>query len=108
MAQGEAPRPGGIDLVSVVAAVGGVLGVLFVLWFLSGSGTDLLALGGLAVFPIVVLVLSIAELWFAYGARTRKAWSLGPGLRAASFLLAVCLIGLMGLALYVYFGNVTY
>ena len=89
-----AARPTGITILAVLAAIGGVLGIL--------GGVALVGLGGLAagatgsaayfglgaVAGVIVLVLGVLNLTFAYGAWTLKpwAWPLGVGLQVAGLI----------------------
>lgn len=88
-------RPTGITILAVLAAIGGILGIfgafaLFGLGALSVAVTGFLS-GGFAVFwGLVTLVVSIVNLFFAYGAWFLKpwAWMLGVGVEAASVVIA--------------------
>jgi uncharacterized membrane protein len=88
--QGDAaPRSGGINSLAILAAISGVVGL--------GAGLLLLAatLGEEGWGPpvaLVVLVVSVAELAFAYGAWTHAAWAVKPERRAAAFAVAIALI----------------
>jgi len=74
--QGGMARPTGVTILAVLAAIGGVFGIL--------GGVALLGLGGLFaaaglggfafIFGLVLLVVGIADLAFAYGAWTLKPW----------------------------------
>ena len=74
--QGGMARPTGVTILAVLAAIGGVFGIL--------GGVALLGLGGLFaaaglggfafIFGLVLLVVGIAYLAFAYGAWTLKPW----------------------------------
>lgn len=92
-----ATRPTGLTILAVLAAIGGVLGII--------AGLGLLALGGLAaastgaaglfglgaIFGLLALVTGALSLAFAYGAWTLKpwAWPLGVALQAVSLAIAV-------------------
>jgi len=90
-------RPQGVTILAVLAAIGGVLGLLAGLFALgiggavaaaSGSG----ALGGLvSVLGIVAIAQGALALAFAYGAWTLKpwAWMLGIVAFGISLVLAV-------------------
>jgi hypothetical protein len=93
-------RPTGITVLAVLSAIGGVLGILggsaavFGGAFLgvAGAAAGVGALGGLlAVVGLIILALSIAQLFLAYGFWTIKpwAWRLGVALSAASIAFAV-------------------
>lgn len=95
-------RPTGITILAVLAAIGGVLGLL--------AGVALLGLGGIAAGAtgnaaffglgafagIVTVAISIAQLAFAYGAWTLQpwAWSLGVVLSLVSIVWSV--VGALG------------
>jgi hypothetical protein len=86
-------RPTGVTILAVLAAIGGVFGILGGLALL-GIGTFFASagLGGLAfVFGLIALAVGIAELAFAYGAWTLKpwGWTLGIVLAAVSIVLYV-------------------
>jgi len=86
-------RSRGITALAIVAATGGVLGILAGMWLPTakiGSGGRGLVVG------LVVLVLSVIEFAFAYGAWTLTPWALKPGPRAIGFAVAIALI-LVGL-----------
>jgi len=88
-------RPMGVTILAVLAAIGGVLGILagLVLVGLSSSvaATDMaLPLSGaVAILGIVSIVLGIGELAFAYGAWGLKpwAWMLGIVLEAVGIVV---------------------
>jgi hypothetical protein len=70
---GAMRRPRGITVLAILAAIGGVLGLLAALALTLGIGRwDLLG-------ALVVLVVSVAELAFAYSAWTQTPWALKPG-----------------------------
>ena len=84
-------RPLGITILAILAAVGGVLGLLgsvALLGLFSAAGGLFMILG------LISLVLSVLYLVFAFGAWTLKpwGWTLGVGLAAAS--VVITLIGL--------------
>ena len=85
------PRSRLITILAVVAGSGGVLGILAGMWFISAQL-------GIAwwVLPasLGVLVVSGAELAFAYGLWTLVPWSLRPWQRAAALIVSVALIAL--------------
>jgi uncharacterized membrane protein (DUF2068 family) len=88
-------RPTGVTIIAVLAAIGGVLGIL--------SGLALIGLGGFiaasgvtggALAPIVGLLLlayGVLALVLAYGFWTLKpwAWTLGIGLQAAGIVINI-------------------
>lgn len=92
-----ATRPLGITILAVLAAIGGVFAILggialVGLMGVAGASTGSPALFGLgAVFGLVILVVGVAYIAFAYGAWTLKpwAWPLGVALAAISLLLSV-------------------
>jgi hypothetical protein len=84
-------RPLGVTILAILAAIGGVLGLLgsvALLGLFSAAGGLFMILG------LVSIVLSVLYLVFAYGAWTLQpwGWTLGVGLAAASVVLT--LIGL--------------
>ncbi len=90
--QGDArPRTRGTTALAIFAAIGGVIGLLAGLWLLgSALGNGSWPLATLLV-ALVVLVVSVAELAFAYSAWTQTGWALKPGPRAVGFALAIAL-----------------
>jgi hypothetical protein len=86
-------RPTGVTILAVLAALGGIFGILAGLALLGlGSFVAATGLGGLAfVFGLIVLVIGIAELALAYGFWTAKpwAWQYGILLQVVSVLVAV-------------------
>jgi hypothetical protein len=96
--QGDAaPRSGGINTLAILSAIGGVVGL--------GAGLLLLAatLGDGGWGPpiaLVVLVVSVVELAFAYGTWTQAAWAMGSGPRAAGFAVAIVLIAVGALIVF--------
>ena len=101
-------RPQIVTILAVLAAIGGVFGILgafglFALGAAGGllagaAGADLgFMVGGFAIFwGLVTLIVSAADLAFAYGAWFLKPWGwlLGIGLQGASILMA--LVNLIG------------
>jgi hypothetical protein len=85
-------RPTGVTVLAIVAAIGGVLGILGSLALL-GIGAVFSAVGGsfAAVFGLLLLALSVAELAIAYGFWTAKpwAWTWGITLQAAGVIIAL-------------------
>lgn len=80
---------------AMLASIGGAIGLLAGLLLLSSA----LGIGGWGlVVALVVLVVALAELAFAYSAWTRTPWALKPGPRAAGFAAAIALI-LLGVAI---------
>ena len=93
-------RPTGVTILAILAAIGGVLGLL--------SGVALLGLGGIAAGAtgnaaffglgafagIISVAIAIASLAFAYGAWMLQpwAWSLGVVLQLVSLVWAVLLV----------------
>jgi hypothetical protein len=82
--QAPQARPTGITILAILAAIGGVFGLLggLAIIGLGGvaagylGGTEGAAVGGLAVFGgLVVLVTAVLALAFAYGAWTLKPWA---------------------------------
>ena len=88
--QGDtAPRPSRTNGLAILAASGGIVGLLAGLLLLAAT----LAGGGLGPpMAVVVLVFSVVELAFAYGTWTQAAWAVTPERRAAGFALAIALI----------------
>lgn len=90
--QGDAmSRTRGTTALAIFAAIGGVIGLLAGLWLVGvalGNGSwPLVTL----LVALVVLVVSVAELAFAYSAWTQTGWALKPGPRAVGFALAIAL-----------------
>jgi len=90
---GATQRPTGVTIIAVLAAIGGVFGLLASLVFLGlGAATTATGLGGLAfVAGLIILAYSILSLILAYGFWTLKpwAWPLGVGVQALGVLQAV-------------------
>jgi hypothetical protein len=90
-------RPRIITILAVLAAIGGVFGILagiglMGLGAVSGVVGAGFLVGGLAIFwGLLTLVLSVAELAFAYGAWGLKpwAWMLGIVLQGVSIFMAL-------------------
>ena len=88
--QGDtAPRPSGITQLAILAAIAGVLGLLAGFLLLAATLGDA---GWGTPAALGILVVSVAELAFAYGAWTQSAWAMGSGPRAAGFAVAIALI----------------
>jgi hypothetical protein len=101
-------RPQFVTIIAVLAAIGGVFGILgaFALFGLGAVGGALAAqagvdlgflVGGFAIFwGLVTLIVSAADLLFAYGAWYLKPWGwlLGIGIQGANILIA--LVNLLG------------
>lgn len=89
-------RPTGVTILAVLAAIGGVLGILagLVLVGLSSSVSDLAipGLSGLvAILGLLTIVISVGELAFAYGAWGLKpwAWMLGIVLEVVGIVVSL-------------------
>lgn len=86
-------RPLGITVIAILAAIGGVFGIINGLGLMTGGGL-LGALGvtvlGLppVVYGVIVLVIGAAELYAAYGAWNLKGW-------AWMWLLVLQVIGIL-------------
>lgn len=78
MQGGYGGRPTGITILAILAALGGIFGVLGGLTLL-GLGSFFFAASGLGslavIFGVVVLAIGLAELYFAYGAWTLQTWA---------------------------------
>ena len=99
-------RPTGVTILAILAAIGGVLGLLAGLAVvglggLAGGvvgGAAGAAIGGFAVISgLIVLVLAVLELVLAYGFWTLQpwAWQLGVILSAVNILIQI--LGVLGI-----------
>jgi hypothetical protein len=101
MATTPRARPTGVTILAVLAAIGGVLGLL--------GGIALLGLGGLAaaggsgllasygaIFGILAIVQGALALAFAYGAWTLKPWAWMLGIIAFGISLALSVLNVVG------------
>jgi hypothetical protein len=86
----------GVTILAILAAIGGVLGILGGLALIGlSSVTADLAIPGLsglvAILGVATVAISIAELFFAYGAWGLKpwAWMLGIGLEVAAIVVDI-------------------
>jgi hypothetical protein len=98
-----AERPTGVTILAILAAIGGVFGLLGGIVLLGAGGLAAgggqAALGGLAaIFGLLALVLGVLNLALAYGFWTLKpwAWPLGVGLQIASLVITAITILLSG------------
>ncbi len=88
-------RPTGITVLAVLAAIGGVFGILGGL-ALIGVGTFVASstgLGGLAaILGLIALAYGVLSLVLAYGFWTLQpwAWTLGVGLEVAGVVISSC------------------
>jgi hypothetical protein len=83
------PRSRAITFLAIVAGTGAVLGILAGMWFISAQ----LALAWwILPASLGVLLVSGAELVFAYGLWTLVPWSLKPWQRAIGLVVAIVLI----------------
>jgi uncharacterized membrane protein len=86
-------RPTGITIIAVLAAIGGIFGLLASLVLLGvGAAGTASGLGGLAfVAGIIVLAYAVLSLVLAYGFWTLKswAWPLGVGVQVLGVVQAV-------------------
>jgi hypothetical protein len=91
-------RPTGITVLAVLAAIGGVFGLLGALALFGLSG--LVAATGLSglvmITAIMLLAYSVMSLAFAYGAWTLKPWAWPLGVAAMALSVVTTLIGLVG------------
>jgi uncharacterized membrane protein (DUF2068 family) len=91
----------GVTILAVLAAIGGVLGLL--------AGVALLGLGGVAaaggagllasfgaIFGIVAIVQGVLALAFAYGAWTLQPWAWTLGIVAFGLSLALNVLNVVG------------
>lgn len=86
-------RPREASALAILAAIGGAMGILAGLVLLGAA----LGSGGWGlVVALVVLVVALAELAFAYSAWTQTPWALKSVPRAAGFAGAIALIVLGG------------
>jgi hypothetical protein len=85
----QTQRPTGITILAVLAAIGGVFGLLAAITALGFAGVAAGALGGtvglaagslLVIGGIILLVASVINLAFAYGAWNLKPWAWVLGL----------------------------
>ena len=101
MATTPRARPTGVTILAVLAAIGGVLGLL--------GGIALLGLGGLAaaggsgllasygaIFGILAIVQGALALAFAYGAWTLQPWAWMLGIVAFGISLALSVLNVVG------------
>jgi len=97
-------RPMGVTILAILAAIGGVFGLLgsLALIGLGGvvggvvGGSSGLALGGLTVVSgLVLLVLSVAELAVAYGFWTLRPWAWLVGMVVAGLGIVFALLGVL-------------
>lgn len=87
--EGVPRRPSGNIALAVLTTIGGVLGLLAGLYMLLIT----MASGGVGlVIALVTVVVSVAELAFAYGTWTLAGWALRPGARAVGFAVAIAII----------------
>ena len=95
--QGDtAPRSSGTIQLAILAAIGGIVGLLSGLLLLAAT----LAGGGWGPpIAVVVLVFSVVELAFAYGTWPGAAWAVTPERRSAGFAVAIALI-VVGVAIF--------
>jgi hypothetical protein len=92
-------RPSPVILLAVLAFVLGAMRAMLSLSILTGAsflatrGDDT---GGLMLYGLVLLALSLADLTLGYGAWNLKswAWPLGVGLQIAALALAVALLAI--------------
>jgi hypothetical protein len=93
-------RPQGVTILAVLAAIGGVLGILAGVALLglgglaaAGSGNGILG-GSIAIFGLIAVVQSVLLLAFAYGAWMLKpwAWTLGVVAEVIGLILSVLFI----------------
>lgn len=101
MATTPRARPTGVTILAVLAAIGGVLGLL--------GGIALLGLGGLAaaggsgllasygaIFGILAIVQGALALAFAYGAWTLQPWAWMLGIVAFGISLGLSVLNVVG------------
>ena len=92
-------RPQGVTILAILAAIGGVFGLLGSVALIGIGGATAAAGGGflsgfIAIFGIVALAQSVLLLAFAYGAWTLQpwAWMLGVAAEVVGIVIAVLLI----------------
>ena len=92
-------RPQGVTILAILAAIGGVFGLLGSVALVGIGGVTAAAGGGflsgfIAIFGLVALVQSVLLLAFAYGAWTLQpwAWMLGVAAEIVGIVIAVLLI----------------
>jgi hypothetical protein len=92
-------RPQGVTILAVLAAIGGVLGIVAgaalagIGGLVAGSGAGFLA-GFIAVFGLIAIAQSVLLLAFAYGAWTLQpwGWTLGVIAEVVGLVLSVLFI----------------
>jgi uncharacterized membrane protein (DUF2068 family) len=83
-------RPTGVTILAVLAAIGGVFGIIGGL-ALVGFGGAVAGAGLAMIVGLFLLVYGVLALFLAYGFWTLKpwAWTLGVGLQAAGIVLNI-------------------
>jgi hypothetical protein len=94
--EGYMQRPTGVTILAVVAAIGGIFGVLGGLSLL-GLGAIFAVVGGGFAFIVglIVLAIGIADLALAYGFWTMKAWAWTWGITIQAVGVLISLIELV-------------
>lgn len=99
-------RPTGVTILAILAAIGGVLGLLGGLTVIGvgGMAGGLIggaagaAIGGLAVISgLIVIVLAVLELALAYGFWTLRPWAWQLGVILAAIQIVVAVLGVLGI-----------
>src|SRR5437762_13688505 len=87
--QTTSARPTGVTIIAVLALIGGVLGILGSLLLILVSAATLS--GGLFIYAILTLILSVGELAFGIGAWSLRPWActLGVAIEIVSVVLSI-------------------
>lgn len=102
-------RPTGVTILAILAAIGGVLGLLGGLaiigigglagGFIGGAAGA--AIGGLAVIGgLIVLVLAVLELVLAYGFWNLRPWAWQLGVILAAVQIVIAILGVLRIVFY--------
>jgi hypothetical protein len=99
-------RPTGVTILAILAAIGGVFGLLGGLTLIGVGGmaggviggAAGAAIGGLAVIGgLIVIVLAVLELALAYGFWTLRPWAWQLGVILAAIQIVVAVLGVLGI-----------
>ena len=95
-------RPTGVTILAVLAAIGGVFGILAGLAAIgfggvAGAVAGAAVGGAVMIGGLVLLVVSVVELALAYGFWTLKPWAWQWGIVLAVVQIVIALLGAVGI-----------
>jgi len=90
-------RPLGVTILAILAAIGGVFGLLAGLAAIGLGGLAGGVIGGADIGDLIVLAISVLELALAYGFWTLRPWAWQFGVILSAVNIVIALLGALGI-----------